>query len=173
MCRKTSSTEVATLPLVCCPAAQPSILNDAATSRSVQQGEDKEEAKALGKGGKKEETRRGAKHTYTALTLSQCYFSVHRLDLERELDDRNLPGKFGRVTFDDTSHKQIKTSANHKAKLSAAAVAEAAAVATAGGIKWSTKEVPVGRALVSSHHLRCAIPFPSSFTLSSTVHILL
>jgi hypothetical protein len=136
-------------------------------------GEDKEEAKALGKGGKKEENRRGVKHTYTALTLSQCYDSVHRLDLERELDDRNLPDKFGRVTCDDTSHKQIKTSANHKSKLSAAAVVEAAAVATVGDIKWSTKEVPVGRALVSSHHLRCSIPFPSSFTLSSRVHILL
>jgi hypothetical protein len=99
--------------------------------------------------------------TYTALNLSQCYDSVrHRLDLERELEDRDPPGKVGRVTFDDTSYKQIKTSA--KAKLSAAGVAEAAAVAAAGGIKWSTKEVPVGRALVSSHHLRRAIPFHSS-----------
>jgi hypothetical protein len=40
--------------------------------------------------------------TYTALTLSHCYDSVHphRLDLERELDDRNPSGKVGRVTFE-------------------------------------------------------------------------
>ncbi len=37
--------------------------------------------------------------------------------LERELDDRDPPGKVGRVTCDDTLHKQIKTSA--KAKLRA------------------------------------------------------
>jgi len=97
--------------------------------------------------------------TDTVLTLSQCYDSVHRLDLGRELDDQDPPGKVCRATFDETSRKQIKRSA--KAKLSAAAVAEAAAVAAAGGIKWSTKEVPVGRALVSSHHLRSAIPLPS------------
>jgi hypothetical protein len=77
------------------------------------------------------------RRTYTALTLSQCYDSVHRLDLERELGDRDPPGKVGRVTFDDTLHAQIKTSA--KAKLSAAAVAEAAArspqQAASGGVQ--------------------------------------
>jgi hypothetical protein len=31
--------------------------------------------------------------------------SVHRVDLERELDDRVPSGKVGDVTFDDTSHK--------------------------------------------------------------------
>ncbi len=98
------------------------------------------------------------RRTYTVLTLSQCYDSVHRLDLERELGDRDPAGKVGRVTFDGTLHAQIKTSG--KAKLRAAAAAEGAAVAAAGGMKWSTKEVPVGRALVSSHHLRSAIPIP-------------
>jgi hypothetical protein len=38
--------------------------------------------------------------TYTALPLSQCYDSVHRLDLEREFDDRDPSGKVGRVTFE-------------------------------------------------------------------------
>ena len=89
----------------------------------------------------------------------------HRLDLERELDDRDPPGKVGRVTFDDTSHKQIKASA--RAKPSAAAVAEADAVATAGGIKWSTKEAPVGRALVSSHHLRSQVCYSFPLLLYS------
>ncbi len=40
--------------------------------------------------------------TYTALTLPQCYDSVHRLDLERELDDHDPPCKVDRVTFGDT-----------------------------------------------------------------------
>jgi hypothetical protein len=56
------------------------------------------------------------RRTYTALTLSQCYDSVHRLDLERELGDRDPPGKVGRVTFDDTSHAQIKTSAKESSR---------------------------------------------------------
>jgi hypothetical protein len=64
-----------------------------------------------------------------------------------------------------TWHKQIKTSG--KAKLRAAGVAEAAAVATGGGIKWSTKEVPVGRALVSSHHLRSQVCYAFRLLLSS------
>jgi hypothetical protein len=56
------------------------------------------------------------RRTYTALTLSQCYDSVHRLDLERELGDRDPPGKVGRVTFDDTSHAQIKTRAKESSR---------------------------------------------------------
>ena len=43
--------------------------------------------------------------TYTALPLSKFYDSVHRVDLERELDDRDPSGKVGDVTFEDTSHK--------------------------------------------------------------------
>ena len=43
--------------------------------------------------------------TYTALPLSKFYDSVHRLDFDRELDDGDLPGKVGDVTFEDTSHK--------------------------------------------------------------------
>ena len=37
--------------------------------------------------------------TYTALPLSQCCYLVHRLDLERELDDRDPPGKVVRATL--------------------------------------------------------------------------
>ena len=44
--------------------------------------------------------------TYTALPLSQCYVSVHRLDLERELDDRDPSVKVGRVTFEASKECQ-------------------------------------------------------------------
>jgi hypothetical protein len=40
--------------------------------------------------------------TYTALTLSQCYDSVHGLDLARANLFRDPLGKVGRFTFDDT-----------------------------------------------------------------------
>jgi hypothetical protein len=84
-------------------------------------------------------------------TLWQSYDSArHRLDLERELDGRYPPGRFGDVTFDDSRAVVINTAGK---KISKEAAAEAAAIAAAGGIKWRTKELPIGRALVSSHTL--------------------
>ena len=57
---------------------------------------------------------------------------MNRLDLECELDDHDPPVKVGRVTFDDTSHKQIKTSV--RAKVSVSFVAEVAEVVSQKGV---------------------------------------
>ena len=43
-----------------------------------------------------------AMRTDTELPLSQCYDSVHRFDLERELDDRDPAGKDVGATEDKT-----------------------------------------------------------------------
>ena len=59
-----------------------------------------------------------------------------RLDLERDLDDRNPPGAVGPVTVEDAVAQR------YRAKKGGGA-----------GTIWTTKEKNIGRALVSSHRL--------------------
>ena len=59
-----------------------------------------------------------------------------RLDLERDLDNRNPPGAVGHVTVEDAVAQR------YRAKKGVCA-----------GAIWTTKEKNIGRALVSSHRL--------------------
>jgi len=72
----------------------------------------------------------------------------HTLDLERELDTRTPPGELGYVTFEDTSFQKVDGTC-----MSKSAQVEQAHVAEAGSIKWRTKEMLIGHALVTSHAL--------------------
>ena len=59
-----------------------------------------------------------------------------RLDLERDLDNRNPPGAVGHVTVEDAVAQRYR-----------------AKKGSGSGTIWTTKEKNTGRALVSSHRL--------------------
>ena len=73
----------------------------------------------------------------------------HELDLEHDLGQRDPPGAMGCITIEQTSGVVMKMGK----RMNKAAEAEAAKIAAAGGIRWQTKERPIGRALVASHQL--------------------